>query len=438
MNIRKLIESVKNYITTDIWRINGSDEPRNQFFIIRIFRMFILATRRFQSDQGMVRASALTYYSLLSVVPVVALAFAIAKGFGFRESLEFELQRRLVGHEEVFVWIKNFALDYLENTKGGAIAGVGVVVLLWSIMKILGNIENALNDIWKVESSRSFFRKFTNYISFMVVATILLVGSSSFLVFITSKIQVFNIGHIASQIINWSAPHVMTWLVFILMFLVMPNTKVKIGPAIFGGIFAGTLFLLLQFVYIKFQIGVSKYNAIYGSFAAIPLFLVWMRSSWLVILFSAELSYAAQYERNFEFESEIKNMSSYSRRIVSLMLVKMSVEHFKNSLLPPSATDFSVSLKLPSRIVNELLGTLVSAEVLNQVVTPGFLDEVRYSPAFDINIMTISMVVMRIEKYGVSDILFGDTYEYKKFLSVFSEFSNDFEKSDVNKLISEI
>ncbi len=438
MKIGHRIRKIKNFITTDIWRISGNQESKNQFFLIRIFRMFILAIRRFYDDQCMVRASALTYYSLLSVVPVVALAFAIAKGFGFRESLEFELQRRLAGHEEVFVWVKNFALDYLENTKGGAIAGVGVVVLLWSIMKILGNIENALNDIWMVKSSRSFFRKFTNYISFMVVATILLVASSSFLVFITSKIQVFNIGYIASQIINWSAPHIMIWLVFIIMFLVMPNTKVKIGPAIFGGIFAGTLFLILQYFYIRFQIGVSRYNAIYGSFAAIPLFLIWMRASWLVVLFGAELSYAAQYERNFEFENEVKNMSFYSRRIISLMLVKMSVEHFKASLLAPSATDFSVSLKLPSRIVNELLGLLVSSEVLNQVVTSGFLDEIRYSPAFDINQMTVAMVVQRIEKYGVSDIFFSESQEYEKFLDVVNSFSLEFEKSDMNKLISEI
>ena len=438
MNIKYQIEKVKAYITKDIWRLNSELKPKKQFFLIRIVRMFILAVRRFYNDDCMVRASALTYYSLLSVVPLVALAFAIAKGFGFRENLELELQRRLSGHEEVFLWVKNFALDYLENTKGGAIAGVGVAVLLWSIMKILGNIEKALNDIWKVKNSRSFFRKFTNYISFMVVSTILLVASSSFLVFITSKIQVFDIGYLASQFINWAAPHLMVWFLFVIMFLVLPNTKVKIGPAVFGGIFTGTLFILLQFIYIKFQVGVSRYNAIYGSFAAIPLFLIWMRSSWLIILFGAELAYAAQYERNYEFESETKNMSLYYRRIVSLMLVKMSAEHFKASLYAPSASDFAVSLKLPSRLVNELLGRLVASEVLTQVVSPGYLDEVRYAPAFDINNMTIAMVISRLEKYGVSDIHFAETEDYKKLKNIFENYNDIIEHSDLNQLIIDI
>lgn len=439
MKINSLIDRVTTYINDDIWRIRNDQTSKRQFFLIRVFRIFVLAIRRFFTDDCMMKASALTYYSLLSVVPMVALAFAIANGFGFREGLEIELQNKLVGHEEVFVWIKGFALDYLDNTKKGAIAGVGVAVLLWSIMKILGNIERSFNDIWDVKQARSFFRKFTNYLSFMIVATILLVASSGFMVFITSKIQVFYLGKVATPIINWSAPIIMTWTVFTLMFLVMPNTKVKAGPAIFGGIFAGTLFLLLQFFYITFQVGVSKYNAIYGSFAAIPLFLIWMRSSWLIVLLGAELSYAAQYEKSYEFEIEIKNMSYYYRRLVSLMLVKMSVDQFKDALPAPTSSEFSVSLKLPSRMVSELLRKLVESEVLSKVI-PSINDEedIRYAPAFDINKMTVSMVVERLEKVGVSDFHFAETKEYKKFYEIFDTFGKELETSDMNRLISEL
>ncbi|HLW07604.1 MAG TPA: YihY/virulence factor BrkB family protein, partial [Marinilabiliaceae bacterium] len=426
------------YINDDIWRIRNDQTSKRQFFIIRIFRIFVLAIRRFFTDDCMIKASALTYYSLLSVVPMAALAFAIANGFGFREGLETELQNKLAGHEEVFIWIKGFALDYLDNTKKGAIAGVGVAVLLWSIMKILGNIERSFNDIWDVKHARSFFRKFTNYLSFMIVATILLVASSGFMVFITGKIEVFYLGKIATPIINWAAPIIMTWTVFTLMFLVMPNTKVKAGPAIFGGIFAGTFFLLLQFVYITFQVGVSKYNAIYGSFAAIPLFLVWMRSSWLIVLLGAELSYAAQYEKSYEFEVETKNMSYYYRRLVSLMLVKLSVDRFKTALPAPTSSEFSLSLKLPSRMVSELLRRLVESEVLTKVVPSNDEEDVRYSPAFDINEMTVSRVVEKLEKLGVSDFHFAETDEYQKFYRVFDAFRKELEASDENRLIRDI
>lgn len=439
MKINSLINRVTTYINDDIWRIRNDQTSKRQFFIIRVFRIFVLAIRRFLTDDCMMKASALTYYSLLSVVPMAALAFAIANGFGFREGLEIELQNKLAGHEEVFVWIKGFALDYLDNTKKGAIAGVGVAVLLWSIMKILGNIERAFNDIWDVKQPRSFFRKFTNYLSFMIVATILLVASSGFMVFITSKIEVFDFGKVATPIINWSAPIIMTWIVFMLMFLVMPNTKVKAGPAIFGGVFAGTLFLLLQFFYITFQVGVSRYNAIYGSFAAIPLLLVWMRSSWLIVLLGAELSYAAQYEKSYEFEIETKNMSYYYRRLVSLMLVKMSVDRFKASMPAPTSSEFSISLKLPSRMVSELLRKLVTSGVLTKVI-PSVNDEedVRYAPAFDINEMTVSRVVEKLEKLGVSDIHFAETDEYKKFYKVFDAFRKEIEASDENRLIRDI
>ncbi len=439
MKINSLINRVTTYINDDIWRIRNDQTSKRQFFIIRVFRIFVLAIRRFFTDDCMMKASALTYFSLLSVVPMAALAFAIANGFGFREGLEIELQNKLVGHEEVFIWIKGFALDYLDNTKKGAIAGVGVAVLLWSIMKILGNIERSFNDIWDVNHSRSFFRKFTNYLSFMIVATVLLVASSGFMVFITSKIEVFYLGKVATPIINWSAPIIMTWTVFSLMFLVMPNTKVKAGPAIFGGVFAGTLFLLLQFFYITFQVGVSRYNAIYGSFAAIPLFLVWMRSSWLIVLLGAELSYAAQYEKSYEFEIETKNMSYYYRRLVSLMLVKMSVDRFKASMPAPTSSEFSISLKLPSRMVSELLRKLVTSGVLTKVI-PSVNDEedVRYAPAFDINRMSVSTVVEKLEKLGVSDIHFAETDEYKKFYKVFDAFRKELEASDENRLIRDI
>lgn len=439
VNIKALIKRVTTYINDDIWRIRNEETSKRQFFLIRIFRIFVLAIRRFFTDDCLVRASALTYYSILSVVPLVALTFAIAKGFGFREGLEIELQSRLAGHEEVFIWIRDFALVYLDNTKSGAIAGVGVVILFWSIMKILGNVESAFNDVWDVKQSRSYFRKFTNYLSFMVIATILLVGSSGFMMYITSKIEVFDLGKVATPIISWSAPNIMVWVVFTVMFLVMPNTNVKPGPAIFGGVFAGTLFLVLQFFYIKFQVGVSKYNAIYGSFAALPLFLVWMRSSWLIVLLGAELSYAAQYEKSYEFEVETKNMSYYYRRLVSLMLVKMSVDRFKDSLPAPTAEEFSLSLKLPSRIVSELLRRLIKSEVLMQVISSANQeDDIGYAPAFDIGQMTVTMVVEKIEKLGVSDIHFAETDEYQKFFKVFNTFRIDLESSSENRLIRDI
>lgn len=432
------IRKVRKFVEEDIWRVRKDATTRRQFWLIRTFRIFVLAIRRFLVDDCQVKASALTYYSLLSVVPVVALAFAIAKGFGFRETLEEQLQQRLVGHEEVVHWVQEFALSYLDNTKGGMIAGVGVVVLLWSVMNILGNIEKSFNDVWDVKKSRSMVRKFSDYISFVLVATVLLMLSSSFMIFITNSIEVFDLGRISTPIITWASPYILIWAVFSIMFLLMPNTKVRVSSAIFGGIIAGSLFLGLQFAYITFQIGMSKYNAIYGSFAALPLFLIWMHSSWLVVLLGAELSYAHQNEKSYEYETDTQRISHDYRKLVSLLVVKNVVDAFKLQKQAPTMADLSVDLKLPIRLVSELLRKLEDAGVLIEVVYPDGEREIGFAPAFDIDQMTVSCIIQKMETSGTSDFHFEETADYRKLRAILDKFGKTQTQLDDNRLLRDL
>lgn len=419
--LKQRIESIRRFINEDIWRIRKDSTSKRRFGLIRIFRIFVLAVRRFMIDDCQVKASALTYYSLLSVVPVIALAFAIAKGFGFVETLERLLVENLSAHKEVAAWLQEFALSYLDNTKGGMIAGVGIVILLWSVMKILGNIEKSFNDVWDVKSSRSMVRKFSDYISFMVVATVLLFLSSGFMVFLTSSIEFFDLGDIATPIISWVSPYILMWLVFSIMFLVMPNTKVKVSSAIFGGVIAGSLFLALQYGYITFQVGVSKYNAIYGSFAALPLFLIWLNWSWLIVLLGAELSYAFQNEKSFEYELDTANISYDYRRLVSLLVVKHIVDAFQKGEEAPTMSDLSVGLKLPTRLLSEVLRKLEDSGVLVKVSYGRKKSDYGYHPAFNIEKMTVSHIIDMIENDGFSDLHFEETPQYGKLKAVLDE-----------------
>lgn len=432
------IRKVRKFVEEDIWRVRKDATTKRQFWLIRTFRIFVLAIRRFLVDDCQVKASALTYYSLLSVVPVVALAFAIAKGFGFRETLEEQLQQRLVGHEEVVHWVQEFALSYLDNTKGGMIAGVGVVVLLWSVMNILGNIEKSFNDVWDVKTPRSIVRKFSDYISFVLVATVLLMLSSSFMIFITNSIEVFDLGRVATPIITWASPYILIWAVFSIMFLLMPNTKVRIASAIFGGIIAGSLFLGLQFAYITFQVGMSKYNAIYGSFAALPLFLIWMHSSWLVVLLGAELSYAHQNEKSYEFEADTQRISHDYRKLVSLLVVKNVVDAFKSQQPAPSMADLSVDLKLPIRLVSDLLRKLEDAGVLIEVVAFDEEREIGFAPAFDIDQMTVASIIQRLETSGTSDFHFEETEDYQKLRGILDQFGKTQAQLADNRLLRDL
>ena len=152
------LSTTVQFLKADIWRLQADKLTPRRSFWIRQMRILLLTIRRFNLDKCELRASALTYYSLLSIVPVVALAFAIAKGFGFDKILAQELMAKLQGHEETAKMIIGFAQALLENTKGGAIAGVGIVLLFWTVIKVLGNVEKSFNDIWGVKTARALGR----------------------------------------------------------------------------------------------------------------------------------------------------------------------------------------------------------------------------------------------------------------------------------------
>ena len=421
----------------EIWRIRPDETSKRQYWYIRILRIFSLAIRRFVKDQCQIKASALTFFSLLSVVPLVAMAFGIAKGFGFREALEQELQQRLVGHEEVVRWIEEFALDYLDNAKGGMIAGVGFGILLFLVMRLMNSIEESFNDIWDVKKSRSLLRKFSDYVSLVLVGILLLVTSGSVVVFIANQMRDLGVVSYASGFLVWVAPYLMVWIVFSLFFMIMPNTRVKPFSALFGGLISGTLFLGIQYGYIYFQVGVSRYNAIYGSFAALPLFLIWMQTSWNIVLFGAELAFAHQNERSFEFEVDTKNMSIYAQKLVSILIVREVVKAFVLKEKPYSVIFLSEKLKLPIRLVTDLVYRLFECGVLVEVGSDS-KDDISVLPAYDINQMTISNVLHQIEHTGYSETILERTGTVDLISSRFDGFEKVISSSPDDILLKDI
>jgi membrane protein len=217
----------------------------------------------------------------------------------------------------------------------------------------------------------------------------------------------------------------------------MPNTKVNIQGAIFGGIISGTGFMILQFAYIYFQMGVSTYNAIYGSFAAIPLFLIWLQTSWLIVLFGAELAAAFQNVKSFEFESDTKNMSFFYRRLVSLLIVKNIVDKFKKSEAPPSMSELLMTLKLPVRLASEVIFGLEKAGVIVETILEKSEEKV-YLPAFDINQMTVEVIVKKLETYGTSDFLFEEGEDFKKLRNILKSFAERQKEMPENVLLIDL
>ena len=439
-----LLSGLIKFITIDIWRIRLTDLPRKKSFLIRQLRTVLLAVRGFDEDKCLLRASSLTFYTLLSIVPVMAMAFGIAKGFGFEAYLEKELYEKLPGQETVLLQVVDFAQKLLENTKGGMIAGIGVVLLFWAVMKLLGHIESSFNEIWEIRKSRTVVRKISDYISITLISPIFLVVSGSLIIFITTRItqiteKVALLGILSPLIILGlkMLPYCLIGVLLTLIYILMPNTKVNLKSALIAGIVAGAGYVLLQWGYINFQVGIAKYNAIYGSFAALPLFLIWLQLSWLIVLFGAEISFAIQSVDTYEFESESLGISPGFRKLLTLQIAHQIIMVFLKGEKPLTAPQISQNLEMPIRLVHQILYELVDSGILSETnggdaIDPGHL------PAQDINRLSVGYIIDALNQRGDDTIPVAQTRELTVLSDTLKEFGDIVEKSSANKLLKDI
>jgi membrane protein len=403
-----------------------------------------LALRGFYEDKCYLRASALTFYSLLSIVPVVAMAFGIAKGFGFQKVLQEQLLESFPAHEEIMLQVIDFAQSLLENTEGGLVAGIGVAILFWSVIKVLGNIEYSFNDIWGVKQSRSWGRKFTDYLAVMFIGPLLLIFSSSITVFLTTQIQFITekfmlLGAVSSIIflILQFIPYCIIWILFSFIYIFVPNLKVKFTSGLLAGIVAGTFYEVSQWTYITFQVGVASYNAIYGGFAALPLFLVWLQVSWLIVLFGAEISFSHQNVDMYEFEPDCRRVSLSLKNLLALQVTHFLVKNFSKGKTPFTASSIAYALEIPIRLVRQILFELVEGSVVSEVKTQEY-KETAFQPARDGETLTIKYVIDALEHRGVNNIPAAKTQEFKVLSESLRTFDEIIVKSSANKLLKDI
>jgi membrane protein len=417
-----------DFIRTGVWRIRLKDLSKRRSFGIRLIRIVLLATRRFNEDRIHLRASALTLYSLLGIVPVLAMAFGIAKGFGFEKFLQKDLLERFQGQEEVATRIIDFAHTLLEATKGGVIAGVGLVVLFWAVIRVLRDIENSFNAIWGIEESRSLGRKFSDYLTIIVICPILLTMSGSVTIFINTQVAMITakfalLGHVSSLIffLLKLLPYCVIWGLFAFVYILVPNTKVRFRSGLIAGIIAGSVYQVVQWGYIHFQVGVSKYNAIYGSFAALPLFLVWLQLSWIIVLIGAEIAFAHQNVDTYEFEPDSQKISLSFRRLLSLMVAHLLTQRFANGEKP----------------LRKILFDLVHSGIVSEIKATDENDPA-YQPAFAIHGLTLARVLDGLDQKGVRSIPVAQT-EASAALSVALEaFREAIDQSPANRLLKDI
>ncbi len=410
------IRKLWHFFSYGIWRITEHEVSGIRNYLINIVKSIILTIRFFISDRLSQKASALTYNTLLAIVPVLALILAISKGFGFQDLLEQQLTEFFPGQQDMITKVFVFVTNYINQTKNGLFVGIGLVFLIWTIIGLIGNIELAFNHIWQIKRSRTYFRKFTDYLSILLILPILMVLSSGLSIFITTSIKLPYFQFIfdpISVMIFKIAPYVITSILFTTLFIIIPNTRVRFMNAFWAGIVSGIAFQIFQYFYISGQIWVSKYNAIYGSFAALPLLLLWVQLSWLICLFGAELTYASQNIKNFSFEQDANNISRRYYDFILILIATLIVKRFQNELPPLTNEEISRNYQIPSKLTSQILQKLQDIGVIREIVN----DNERihaWQPAMDIHQITVGIVLDRLEKFGSEDFKIDREYMFNK------------------------
>lgn len=415
-SLSKFITDLWAFVAKDIWRVPKHEVKGLKNKLLNLVRTLILAGKGFIADNLSMRASALTFTTLLAVVPVVAIIIGIARGFGFQKLIEAELTKIFPGQTEVLTTMFGFVQSYLEVATSGIIVGVGIVFLIVSVFSILQSIEFAVNYIFQIKTSRSLTRMFTDYLATILLLPVLLILSSGLSVFLNTAIAQNSILGFLSPLVNLVMtfiPYLLSWLGFTLLYLLIPNTKVRFGNALLAGFIAGFVFQAFQYMYISGQIWVSHYNAIYGSFAAIPLFLLWLQLSWTITLFGAEIAFAAQNVQNFYFEKETKNVSHRYRYFISILVMNILCKRFENAEGPMTINEISTQSQIPTRLTSRTLNRLLEMHFISETHSIKDKDLSAYQPAIDINKLTLGYFFEKMFEHGSEDFQVDVTSQYK-------------------------
>lgn len=432
MTAKDIYNKVYKFMAIDLWRIRREDVSPLVYFSYSVLKKFVLAIEFTTTKRITSAAAALTYSTLLAIVPIFAVVFAIARGFGYNKYIEEWFRSSLSSQAQAAEAIIGFVNSYLVHTKSGLFLGVGLIFMLFTVIMLVSNIEQTFNYIWQVKKPRSVFRTITDYSSMFLLVPIVIVitsGISIFFATIFKQIEDTMLLGALMQFVLQLMPYLLMSGVFVALYVFMPNTKVKIGYAIVPGILAGVAMQGLQLLYIHSQIWVSSYNAIYGSFAALPMFMLWVQISWLICLFGAELCYASQNMEDFAFRAKTEDLSHRYQIFLCLVLTNAICEQFAKGGKSYTALDLKLKTKIPIRIVNELLYKLTQIHILTEIASGDKDEEMRYQPAECLTRLSVGALIDRIEAYGKwtldVDLRLLDSDEWKEVIAHRRKYLNE-------------
>ena len=395
--------TIKDYLKTDLWRENTNDTNTFEQLFREVVKILYLAIRFFTAKRVLTQASALTYSTLLAIVPICAVVFAIARGFGYSIYIEMWFRDVLSSQSQVAEVIIGFVNSYLVHTKSGIFLGVGLLFMLYTVLMLVSNIEATFNEIWLVKKQRSIFRTFTDYLAMFFMFPILIVfssGLSIFMVTLSSSVPDFLLLGPAVRFMIKAAPYILMSGLFMALYVFMPNTHVRLRNVIIPGILSGIAMQWLQYFYINSQIWMTSYNAIYGSFAALPLFMLWVQISWTICLFGAELSYISQNLDYYDYNTHTSDLSHRYQLMLSAVLLSRICRRFADGKHPYTIEELQQTTGIPVRIVNDLLFKMMEARLVIEISADEKGESSQYVPAESLKNLNVGIMIDRLEAQG--------------------------------------
>ena len=403
----KKVKAVKTFLSEEIWRVKDTEMNSKQRKGYYMLKVAVISARQYARDRIAMKAKALTYSTALSLVPILALLFAIARGFGFSNLLESLFRNGIAVGSDTLDTVMTFIDSYLEHTHSGIFIGIGFIVLLWSIITLTGNIEQNMNAIWGIQKQRTIFRKITDYFSMFLLLPLFIICIAGWSIFMTTVYSNLQGQFLLSTFVRFlikAAPYVLSGLIFTGMFIFFPNTKVRFRHAIIPGLVTGFIFQAFFYFYIHVQMNISAYNAIYGSFAVIPLLLLFLNIFWCIILFGVELTYYSQNLELYRFNDDVENVSNRFYDFTALLVTSLICKRYEEGGTPYTVAELATLADIPTRLTQQVIDELERDVIVYEVGdTDNKSQTPRYVPAIDINKFTVGKLFEILDQHGRED-----------------------------------
>ena len=304
--IRRRTSRLKQFFRNDIWTLDLEEFSKARARFIKYMKVMMITIKTFSSEKIGFQAVALSFFSTMSVVPFVAVVFAVTDGFGLAETLTEFLYGYFNNSQQIIDTILGFAKNIIDTAQSSAMGLVSALLFVWIVIWMMMSVQKVFNNVWRVQKARRLFRRITGTIAMLLVSPFIVLvffgGSvvySHALGYLGLDVETFSV---FKTILGWTLFAVVATLTFSAMYKFIPNAQVDYPNALRAAVFSGVAFTIMQYVYLETQVMVTRLNGIYGAFAAVPLFMIWINIGWFIILIGAELSYAYQHVDNYNIE----------------------------------------------------------------------------------------------------------------------------------------